>query len=516
MNKASIAVALALGSCAVAAQTHTHGLVKKTGTFPTEGALGADQPYWVWVPPDYDSTTRRYPVILFLHGKDAAIDEPKNEFLLDAYVRAADDGVVARSLIVFVDAQSGNETVSDGAVNFVYSFWADSQSAFRRVETDLVTLMDRVDADFRTLAVPGSNAFRVVTGFSMGGYGAARMATAYPQAFSAGIVIDGAVQNWEEMTRLATDNGNPTTSTYMYENKGYFDQKSPWASLEANGSTAVGATGAINANRVRFYSLGGLFGNADISGLPPATNNYVWDWDQALGAAGVPVDRHGFADTCEGHDLEDLMSPFDTREQCATDPAESLQIWHTVQAAYEETMTTSTARYDGTVSLSGAPAANSPTLTVGETGSNKHAAILSFNTGAVPDGKLIASAKLVVKRSSGGANVGGLGTLQVRMRAGAFGGSTNLVAGDYSAAYDLAGLPPVASFSTTVPDLEQPYEAVLSQQAVDLLNSTRGVVQFRLAYSGSTSATVQETILLASGDHSTFDLRPRLVLTYAP
>jgi S-formylglutathione hydrolase FrmB len=111
----------------------------------------------VYLPPGYAAGSDRYPVVYHLHGLGGAHNIPNQ-------------------------------------LNTVSQAWADSHDGARRIETHVVReVLPYVDATWRTL--PG-RAFRAVQGFSMGGFGAAKMAAKFPDLFCAAVVYDGAMVTW--------------------------------------------------------------------------------------------------------------------------------------------------------------------------------------------------------------------------------------------------------------------------------------------------------------------------------
>jgi enterochelin esterase-like enzyme len=136
-------------------------------------AVGAPVSYHVWRPPAYDAAPeRRFPVLYWLHGSGGVLAGVATvSALFDAAVAA---GRIPPLLVVF---PNGLE----------YGMWCDAEGGAQPVESMLVgDLVAAVDARFRTL--PEARA-RLVEGFSMGGYGAARMALLHPDRFGAASML---------------------------------------------------------------------------------------------------------------------------------------------------------------------------------------------------------------------------------------------------------------------------------------------------------------------------------------
>jgi len=125
--------------------------------------------YHLFVPSAYDrEPDRRFPVVYWLHGSGGGLPGiPK----VAAQVAAAiDAGKAPPCLVVFVN----------GMPNGMYVDWKDGSGP---LETVIVKeLVPHIDASRRT--IPGRDG-RLLDGYSMGGYGAARLGFKYPELFRA-------------------------------------------------------------------------------------------------------------------------------------------------------------------------------------------------------------------------------------------------------------------------------------------------------------------------------------------
>lgn len=139
-------------------------------TFESAAAAGKVS-YHVYTPPAYDEPDVRLPVLYWLHGTLGGVDgiRPLTAHF-DFQMRS---GRMPPMLVVFVNGLPRR-------------LWADSKDGSAPVETMVTTeLIPEVDRTFRTLAAREG---RILEGFSMGGYGAARLGFAHPDLF-AGISI---------------------------------------------------------------------------------------------------------------------------------------------------------------------------------------------------------------------------------------------------------------------------------------------------------------------------------------
>ena len=131
--------------------------------------------FHIFTPEVYGSDMeRRLPVLFWLHGSGGGLQgiAPVAAWF-DAAMR---DGKIPPMLIVFPNG-------------FAASMWCDSKDGSVPMETVVVKeLVPHIDNTFRTLA---KREGRILEGFSMGGFGAARLGFEYPQLFGAVSILAG-------------------------------------------------------------------------------------------------------------------------------------------------------------------------------------------------------------------------------------------------------------------------------------------------------------------------------------
>jgi len=131
--------------------------------------------YHVFTPEAYDTEKdRRFPVLYWLHGTGGGLAgiAPLSAF----FERAMRDGKIPPMLIVFPNGMAK-------------SMWCDSKDGAVPMETVVVKeLVPHIDATFRTMA---QRKGRIIEGFSMGGYGAARLGFKYPDVFAGVSILAG-------------------------------------------------------------------------------------------------------------------------------------------------------------------------------------------------------------------------------------------------------------------------------------------------------------------------------------
>ncbi len=123
----------------------------------------------VYLPPNYDASTQRYPVIYYLHGfmgKDNIF--PQMQKILD-------EGIARQKIKPFIFVQADQYTIFEG------SFYSNSSLTGNWDEFESKELVEYMDKNYRTLATRES---RGIAGHSMGGYGAFKIGMLHPEVFS--------------------------------------------------------------------------------------------------------------------------------------------------------------------------------------------------------------------------------------------------------------------------------------------------------------------------------------------
>ncbi|MCX7974420.1 MAG: alpha/beta hydrolase-fold protein [Candidatus Aminicenantes bacterium] len=169
----------------------------------------------IYLPENYYSTDEKYPVIYHLHGLGGSHEGNHTRIVPASFEKAKEQGVIGPVIIVFPDGYRD-------------SFWGDSFDGNKPAETNIIyELIPYVDSNFRTLSSPK---FRAIQGFSMGGFGAAKFLTKFPDLFNAAIIYDGAMLNWEILAIAQA----LIASTIFANNEAYFNEFSPWFQAEKN------------------------------------------------------------------------------------------------------------------------------------------------------------------------------------------------------------------------------------------------------------------------------------------
>ena len=200
----------------VTADAGVPGVVHRT--FDSAAAAGKVS-YHVYTPAEYDDPTARLPVLYWLHGTLGGVEgiRPLASHF-DAAMRA---GRMPPMLVVFVNGLPRR-------------LWADSKTGAAPVETTFIAdLIPEVDRSFRTLATREG---RILEGFSMGGYGAARLGFAHPELFAGISILAGGPLDLDLDGPRARR--NPRLREFILREVcggdiGYFRAISPWTIAEA-------------------------------------------------------------------------------------------------------------------------------------------------------------------------------------------------------------------------------------------------------------------------------------------
>ncbi|MFD2147502.1 alpha/beta hydrolase [Mucilaginibacter antarcticus] len=170
------AFALLLTPVVLLAQT---GKVFDNLTLPSK-ILKGDRKFALYLPPDYETSNRAYPVLYLLHGSG---DNQTGWVTFGEVLRITDkaiaDGTATPMIIVMPDADSGRR----GYFNDVKGDWNYEDFFFQE-------LMPYIEKKYRVKVEKRS---RAVAGLSMGGGGTLMYAMHHPELFSSAAPLSAAV-----------------------------------------------------------------------------------------------------------------------------------------------------------------------------------------------------------------------------------------------------------------------------------------------------------------------------------
>lgn len=184
--------------------------------------VGKKVSYHIYKPNIYNLEKQRsFPVIYWLHGYRSGVNGLPR--LVEYFDWAMRSGKIPMALVVFPNG-------------LTHSMWCNSKDGRIPMESVIMEeLIPQVDASFRTIPTRSG---RLLEGFSMGGYGAARLGFKYADKFSA-ISILGAGPMQEGFTVESGPRKNAEarflTLRIVYgDDQSYFRQQSPRALAEKN------------------------------------------------------------------------------------------------------------------------------------------------------------------------------------------------------------------------------------------------------------------------------------------
>ncbi|WP_221284392.1 alpha/beta hydrolase [Mucilaginibacter sp. SP1R1] len=181
---------LGLMLCATATFAQQQGKVIEEETVKSN-VLKRNVKFTVYLPADYETANRTYPVVYLLHGYT---DNNTGWLQFGEINRYADkaiaDGTIPPMIIVMPNADS--------------SWYINSYDGKEKYEDFFVKeFMPHIEKIYR---VKTDKKYRAVAGLSMGGYGTLIYAIKYPQLFSAAAALSAAVFPDDQMVGMPDDN----------------------------------------------------------------------------------------------------------------------------------------------------------------------------------------------------------------------------------------------------------------------------------------------------------------------
>jgi len=142
--------------------------------------LKGDRKYAVYLPPDYESSTRSYPVLYLLHGGgDDQTGWVQFGEVLHITDQAIREGKATPMVIIMPDANTGQR----GYFNSLKNDWRYEDFFFE----ELIPYVEK------TYRIKGEKRYRAVAGLSMGGGGSFMYALHHPELFSSACPLSASV-----------------------------------------------------------------------------------------------------------------------------------------------------------------------------------------------------------------------------------------------------------------------------------------------------------------------------------
>ena len=184
-------------------------------------SAGQQVSFYLFTPEPYDrQPERRFPVLYWLHGGGGSTPAAAAQ-MARRYAEAMRTGKIPPMLIVFPNG-------------LPMGMWCDWKDGTVKLETMLIKeLIPYIDRSYRTLA---QREGRIIEGFSMGGYGAARLGFKYPQLFAAVSLFGaGPLQlDFTDAPRVGPKGRDQVMDTAFGGDTAYFQEQSPWRLAEQN------------------------------------------------------------------------------------------------------------------------------------------------------------------------------------------------------------------------------------------------------------------------------------------
>lgn len=169
--------------------------------------LKSERKFAIYLPPDYDSSTRSYPVLYLLHGGG---DDQTGWIQFGEVLHIADqairEGKATPMIIVMPDASAGKR----GFFNHISGDWNYEDFFFKE-------FMPYVEKAYR---IKGEKRYRAVSGLSMGGHGSFIYALHQPELFSSSAPLSAGIgpMTPEELKEGISRNGGPDYSDEQLSN----------------------------------------------------------------------------------------------------------------------------------------------------------------------------------------------------------------------------------------------------------------------------------------------------------
>jgi S-formylglutathione hydrolase FrmB len=173
-------------------------------------SMKAEVGYNICLPPEYRDEKKRFPVIYYLHGYEGN----ESSYLDYAQYWRESLSEAGPTILVFVN---GGET----------SFFCDSPDSSMMGETVVKELISHVDQTCRTMA---QRQGRSLHGYSMGGFGALKLAFKYPDMFGSVVAYGATLSSAEQMKKHL----GKIYAKMFGGDKARFDANNPLALLERN------------------------------------------------------------------------------------------------------------------------------------------------------------------------------------------------------------------------------------------------------------------------------------------
>lgn len=185
----------------------------------TSEILGMERKYAIYLPPDYETSQRSYPVLYLLHGagddQTGWVQKGEVKHIMD---KALSEGKSTAMIVVMPDAQTGQR----GYFNSMDGEWRYEDFFFEE-------FMPFIESTYRIRA---EKRYRAIAGLSMGGGGTFRYAMKRPDLFDSASPLSASTGpiRLEDVDRYFTRRGISNPS--LEDKQKYFRERSVLAQIE--------------------------------------------------------------------------------------------------------------------------------------------------------------------------------------------------------------------------------------------------------------------------------------------
>lgn len=191
----------------------------------------------VYLPPGYDNTINRYPVIYYLHGFTWS---DSLQIVSDHFDALLDKAIATGKIRPVIVVMPNQHTLYRG------SWYTNSTLTGNWADFTAKELVKFIDDKYRTIATADS---RGITGHSMGGYGALKIGMQFPDVFSSVYALSpgilGYVKEFGATSNAYKRAQQISTREELIKN---------WSDVLANVAVAMGRTFSPNPGKPPFYA----------------------------------------------------------------------------------------------------------------------------------------------------------------------------------------------------------------------------------------------------------------------
>ncbi len=152
--------------------------------------LNKEKFFSIYLPPGYEESTEKYPVVYLLHGYGSARQKHQNWIKHGDLQRKVDSAIsigrISPMIIVMPDAEM--------------TYYMNNINGDYAIEDFIIKeLIPYIDKNYRSY---GEKKYRAISGLSMGGFGAMLYSLHHPELFSACAVLSPAIRSEEEIREM--------------------------------------------------------------------------------------------------------------------------------------------------------------------------------------------------------------------------------------------------------------------------------------------------------------------------